>query len=322
MPFRHLLPSATGTQRAHRRAVGARPSRVRSRMNDTTTAVRAALPLPKPAPPDLPHPALQPQEMGSAPRMQTYELEERRHDAVHRPQRASREAGSDVAVRLRVRAGICGSCAMMVNGRPTLACRMLTRDVGPEITLAPLPVFELIGDLRSTPASGCGARASASRPGCTQRRGGDLTRLERADGPRARREAERARPLRRVRLLRGCVRTARMRATSWAPWPLQDRRFRLDPRDARTDDDYYELIGDDNGVFGCMSLLACHDVCRRTCRCRPRSRSAAQAGRQGLGLSEAREASTERRTAARAAGGKAVGRAAACGGAADAARFR
>jgi fumarate reductase iron-sulfur subunit len=38
-------------------------------------------------------------------------------------------------------------------------------------------------------------------------------------------------------------------------------RFRLDPRDARTDADYYELIGDDNGVFGCMSLLACHDVC-------------------------------------------------------------
>jgi fumarate reductase iron-sulfur subunit len=38
-------------------------------------------------------------------------------------------------------------------------------------------------------------------------------------------------------------------------------RFRLDPRDKRTDEDYYELIGDDSGVFGCMSLLACHDVC-------------------------------------------------------------
>jgi fumarate reductase iron-sulfur subunit len=38
-------------------------------------------------------------------------------------------------------------------------------------------------------------------------------------------------------------------------------RFRLDPRDKRTDEDYYELIGDDAGVFGCMSLLACHDVC-------------------------------------------------------------
>jgi fumarate reductase iron-sulfur subunit len=38
-------------------------------------------------------------------------------------------------------------------------------------------------------------------------------------------------------------------------------RFRLDPRDVRTDVDYYELVGDDNGVFGCMSLLGCHDVC-------------------------------------------------------------
>ncbi len=38
-------------------------------------------------------------------------------------------------------------------------------------------------------------------------------------------------------------------------------RFKLDPRDTRTDDDFYELVGDDSGVFGCMSLLGCHDVC-------------------------------------------------------------
>ena len=38
-------------------------------------------------------------------------------------------------------------------------------------------------------------------------------------------------------------------------------RFRLDPRDQRSDADFYELIGADAGVFGCMSLLACHDVC-------------------------------------------------------------
>ena len=38
-------------------------------------------------------------------------------------------------------------------------------------------------------------------------------------------------------------------------------RFRLDPRDKRTDADYYEIVGDDDGVFGCMTLLACHDVC-------------------------------------------------------------
>jgi succinate dehydrogenase/fumarate reductase-like Fe-S protein len=38
-------------------------------------------------------------------------------------------------------------------------------------------------------------------------------------------------------------------------------RFRLDPRDRLNDHDYYELIGDDDGVFGCMSLLACHELC-------------------------------------------------------------
>ena len=45
------------------------------------------------------------------------------------------------------RAGICGSCGMLINGKPGLACRTLTRDLGPVITLAPLPGFELIADL-------------------------------------------------------------------------------------------------------------------------------------------------------------------------------
>ncbi|HEX4762872.1 MAG TPA: 2Fe-2S iron-sulfur cluster-binding protein, partial [Usitatibacter sp.] len=45
------------------------------------------------------------------------------------------------------RAGICGSCAMVVNGRPALACRTLTKNLPEDITLAPLPFFELIGDL-------------------------------------------------------------------------------------------------------------------------------------------------------------------------------
>ncbi len=38
-------------------------------------------------------------------------------------------------------------------------------------------------------------------------------------------------------------------------------RFRLDPRDRREEADYYRVIGDDEGVFGCMSLLGCQDVC-------------------------------------------------------------
>ena len=56
--------------------------------------------------------------------------------------------------------------------------------------------------------------------------------------------------------------TARMRADFVGAVGLAKiARFRLDPRDRRTDAEYYELVGDDAGVFGCMSLLACHDVC-------------------------------------------------------------
>lgn len=38
-------------------------------------------------------------------------------------------------------------------------------------------------------------------------------------------------------------------------------RYQLDPRDKRSDEDYYELVGDEDGVFGCMTLLGCEDVC-------------------------------------------------------------
>jgi fumarate reductase iron-sulfur subunit len=38
-------------------------------------------------------------------------------------------------------------------------------------------------------------------------------------------------------------------------------RFEVDPHDKRTAEDFYELIGDDDGIFGCMSLMACEDHC-------------------------------------------------------------
>ena len=45
------------------------------------------------------------------------------------------------------RAGICGSCAMVINGRPGLACHTRTSDLPDHIILHPLPVFKLLGDL-------------------------------------------------------------------------------------------------------------------------------------------------------------------------------
>ena len=41
----------------------------------------------------------------------------------------------------------------------------------------------------------------------------------------------------------------------------QVARFLLDPRDERDDAAFYQLVGDDDGVFGCMTLLGCEDYC-------------------------------------------------------------
>ena len=89
-----------------------------------------------------------PHDPSSAPRMQRYELEEADSMTLFIALNEIREK-QDPSLQFDFvcRAGICGSCGMMINGRPGLACRTLTEQVGPEITLAPLPVFELIGDL-------------------------------------------------------------------------------------------------------------------------------------------------------------------------------
>lgn len=55
---------------------------------------------------------------------------------------------SSVAWRFSCRMGVCGSCAMLINGKPTLACNTQILEVSDQIiTLAPLPNFAIIKDL-------------------------------------------------------------------------------------------------------------------------------------------------------------------------------
>jgi len=55
---------------------------------------------------------------------------------------------SSLAWRFSCRMGVCGSCAMLVNGKPTLACNTQILEVSDQlITLAPLPNFAIIKDL-------------------------------------------------------------------------------------------------------------------------------------------------------------------------------
>jgi succinate dehydrogenase iron-sulfur subunit len=161
------------------------------------------------------------------------------------------------------RAGICGSCAMVIDGRPGLACRTLTKVLGDVVTLAPLPVFELIGDLSVNTGKWMRGMSERLQNWVHQQDDRvDLTRLEARMEPEL---ADQIYELDRCIECGCCVAacgTARMREDFVGAVGLNKiARFRLDPRDQRTDDDFYELVGDDDGVFGCMSLLGCHDVC-------------------------------------------------------------
>jgi fumarate reductase iron-sulfur subunit len=162
------------------------------------------------------------------------------------------------------RAGICGSCGMIINGRPGLACRTLTRDLPENITLAPLPAFELIGDLSVN--TGKWMRGMSERLE-TWVHAQDLERvdidsMEQAMEPEL---AEKIYELERCIECGCCIAacgTAQMHEDFVGAVGLnQIARFRLDPRDERTDADYYELVGDESGVFGCMTLLGCEDMC-------------------------------------------------------------
>lgn len=53
-----------------------------------------------------------------------------------------------LAFRFSCRMGICGSCGMMINGRPRLACNTQVTELGTSlITVAPLPNFDILRDV-------------------------------------------------------------------------------------------------------------------------------------------------------------------------------
>ncbi len=240
-------------------------------MNDTTTTTVAKVPLTRVQRAPTTGQMIKlhvlrcnPADPASVPHMQTYELEQSEGMTLFVALTEIKESlDPTLQFDFVCRAGICGSRAMLINGRPGLACRTLTKNAGPQITLAPLPVFELIGDLSVN--TGKWMRAMSERLEAwvhMKQAEVDLTRIEEQMDPEL---AEKIYELDRCIECGCCVAacgTARMREDFVGAVGLNRvARFRLDPRDARTEQSYYDIVGDDDGIFGCMSLLACHDVC-------------------------------------------------------------
>jgi fumarate reductase iron-sulfur subunit len=205
-----------------------------------------------------------PHDPASVPHLQTYELEQADGMTLFIALSEIREKlDPSLQFDFVCRAGICGSCGMMINGRPGLACRTVTKDLEADISLAPLPVFELIGDLSVN--TGKWMRGMSEKLETWVHSMGQSPDFKRIEEPMDPALAEAVYELDRCIECGCCVAacgTARMREDFVGAVGLNKiARFRLDPRDTRNDDDFYELIGDDDGVFGCMSLLGCHDVC-------------------------------------------------------------
>nr|MBP6809396.1 fumarate reductase iron-sulfur subunit [Chromatiaceae bacterium] len=77
-----------------------------------------------------------PGDPASVPRLQDYHLEEAPGMTLFIALNHIREEQDpSLAFDFVCRAGVCGSCAMVINGLPGLACRTLTAALPAEITL-------------------------------------------------------------------------------------------------------------------------------------------------------------------------------------------
>jgi fumarate reductase iron-sulfur subunit len=160
------------------------------------------------------------------------------------------------------RSAICGSCGMMVNGKPALGCSTQTSDLPDVIRLHPLPVFKLIGDLSVDTGTWFREMAEKSEAWVHAKEAFDPgAQEERMDDELAQKIYDSDRCIECGCCVASCG-VANVNDGFAGPAGLNRvARFAMDPRDTRDDSEWFELISNENGVFGCIGMMACHDVC-------------------------------------------------------------
>lgn len=173
------------------------------------------------------------------------------------------EYDPDLSFDFVCRAGICGSCGMIVNGKPVLGCRTLIANYPTgKLQVMPMPAFELIKDLSVNTGKWMDAMSVKVQSWIVTNKETDISKIEERVEPEV---ADEVFELDRCIECGICVAscgTKLMRPDFIGAVGLNRvARFEVDPHDNRTAEDFYELIGDDDGIFGCMSLMACEDHC-------------------------------------------------------------
>lgn len=181
-------------------------------------------------------------------------------DALFAVQRGS---APDLAFRFSCRVGMCGSCAMVVNGRERLACSTLVREVGADLKIEPLRNLPVVRDLAVNYAPFFDAYRR-TEPHFTPRADlptDDFHRIP--PGSRVGRELNHQPQCIDCGACYSACTLVTLKPRYVGPMALH-RALTLvvDPRDGRRQD-RFEAVAREDQAFGCHSLGNCRDVCPR-----------------------------------------------------------
>jgi succinate dehydrogenase / fumarate reductase iron-sulfur subunit len=156
--------------------------------------------------------------------------------------------------------GVCGSDAMLINGRNRLACKVRLEQVGRKITVAPLPGLPVIKDL-VVDMDGFFAKLRSVEPFLVN------------DSPPPPRERLQS-PTQRARIddTTKCILCAACTSSCPSFWAkpayvgpaaiVNAHRFIFDSRD-EAGDERLEILADKDGVWRCRTIFNCTDACPR-----------------------------------------------------------
>ena len=174
------------------------------------------------------------------------------------------EIDGTLSFRSSCRSAVCGSCAMVINGRIDLACRTQVASFGTStIILEPLPNMEIIKDL-VVDMEPFWTMYEKVKPWLVRRGVNPEKEIEQSEEERS-----------RIDQFVNCI----LCACCYGACPVISRdpeylgpaalaklrRFDLDSRDERPED-FLNTVNDEKGLWGCDMVLRCIDACPKDVR--------------------------------------------------------
>jgi succinate dehydrogenase / fumarate reductase, iron-sulfur subunit len=201
-------------------------------------------------------------EVDERPHWDSYRVESGPMDRVlDLLQKVKGETDGTLTFRRSCAHGVCGSDAMLINGRNRLACKIRVDQLGNRISVAPLPGFGVVKDLVVDMEPFFGQFRSV------------MPYLMADDEPPADRERLQS-PKDRERYddTTKCILCAACTSSCPSFWAqpgyvgpaaiVNAHRFIFDSRDHHADE-RLEILADEDGVWRCRTIFNCTDACPR-----------------------------------------------------------